>query len=554
MSTLDHPPEIQPDHSPANEHMELENQDEDHSDEESDSSTLVYDHEQFETFQIKVLDFALTHWNGIDRDDIKVSRMKGGGYNRVIGISIKTASKKVSYMTSIMRLLSLNRIMGIPIETDSEQENMLDCILRIPRFEEPRLDQGVAALLFVRQLGNIPVPEIVTFDKTPKNKLGGPYMVLERLPGTSLLYTFPDLDQSQKIRVATELGQVFNRMLSKKTTVAGKLTLPASTASAEQKIDDFSLEPLFLLDSPTTDQLQPNLTTKDLLSRVFEERRVDDLREDPFCVLGPWLQDQFTTMAKELHEDGWFASNDISLCHLDFEPRNILVDATRDASQPIVSGILDWDSAVLAPSFMSCAPPLWIWTWVNDGDEDERTANDVPPTEEGRSLKKAFEEAAGPEFVRYAYPSAYRLARRLVRFAIDGVFSNEQVTEAEEMFKEWTELRSGSMVQLEISKHNSKAPVTGADDIGNLGDEHGAHEGEDLVRLEHLPVEGDQTWESVLSFDLGENEDRQDDDLKDNKVVVLERSEQVVKLKVPETSFSEVVLRVSSSTSSFSLT
>ena len=537
--------------------MELENQDEDHSDEESDSSTLVYDHEQFETFQIKVLDFALTHWNGVDRDDIKVSRMKGGGYNRVIGISIKAASEKVRYMTSIAHLPSFNstaRIDGIPIETDSEQENILDYILRIPRFEEPRLDQDVAALLYVRQLGNIPVPEIVTFDETPENKLGGPYMVLERLPGTNLLYTFPDLDQSQKIRVATELGQIFKRMLSKKTPVAGKLILPARMTGAEPKIDEFPLIPLFQLDSPTTDHLQANLTTKELLSRMFEEHKLRDLRQDPFDILGSWLQDQFMAMTNELHEDGWFASNAISLCHLDFEPRNILVDATRDAARPIISGILDWDSAVLAPSFMSCAPPLWIWVWLDDEDEDERIANDVPPTEEGRSLKKAFEEAAGPEYVRYAYPSAYRLARRLVRFAIDGMCSTEHLREAKEMLKEWTELRGGSKVKLDISTYNFKASVTGAKDaVGHLGDDHGEREGAGLVRLEHLPVEGDQTRESVLSLDLGENEDGQDDDLKDNKVVVLERSERVLKLKVPETSCSDEIRRVSSSTRSFSL-
>ena len=147
--------------------------------------------------------------------------------------------------------------MGIPIETDSEQENSMDYILRIPRFEETRLDQDVAALLYVRQLGNIPVPEIITFDETPENKLGGPYMVLKRLPGTSLLHNFPDLNQSQKIRVATELGQIFKCMLSKKTTVAGKLNLPARMTGAEPKIDEFPLEPLFQLDSPTQTSCNP---------------------------------------------------------------------------------------------------------------------------------------------------------------------------------------------------------------------------------------------------------------------------------------------------------
>ena len=502
MSSSDHPTETQPDHSPANDYMEPEHKDEDQSDEESESSSVEWEHEPFESFQIKVLDFALTLWNGLDRDDIEVHRMHGGSYNRVIGISIKAAPEKVKHVTSIVQYPSFSstiHIGGIPIETDSEQDNSMDYILRIPRprprfWCDVRLDHDVAALLYVRRLENIPVPEIVAFDETSKNTLGEPYMVQRRLPGTDLNVTFPDLDHNQKIRVATELGQIFNRMLSKKNTAAGKLILPANVAGADQQIDEGSLEPLFLIESPTTDQLQPNLTTKELLSRVFEERKVHELRRYPSGTVALWLMDQFTTMAKELHEDGWFGGNDISLCHLDFEPRNIMVDATRDAAQPIISGILDWDSAVLAPSFMSCAPPFWIWAWPDDDDdeddddEDERTANDVPPTEEGRFLKKSFEEAAGPEYVRYAYPSAYRLARRLVRFAIDGMHSNEQYKEANAMLKEWTELRGGSMVQLEFSKYNPKAPVTGA-----------------------------------------------------------------IKLKEPKTSCSDEVLRVSSSTSSFSL-
>lgn len=31
---------------------------------------------------------------------------------------------------------------------------------------------------------------------------------------------------------------------------------------------------------------------------------------------------------------------------------------------------LQWDSAVLAPRFLSCYPPLWFWGWRGDGDED----------------------------------------------------------------------------------------------------------------------------------------------------------------------------------------
>jgi Ser/Thr protein kinase RdoA (MazF antagonist) len=83
-------------------------------------------------------------------------------------------------------------------------------------------------------------------------------------------------------------------------------------------------------------------------------------------------------MAFDLDEDGWFNNNDMSLCHLDFEPRNILIDLTRDPDRPIMGGILDWDGAVLAPSLMACALPMCLLAWADDEVEDERKANDVP--------------------------------------------------------------------------------------------------------------------------------------------------------------------------------
>lgn len=103
-------------------------------------------------------------------------------------------------------------------------------------------------------------------------------------------------------------------------------------------------------------------------------------------------------MVQELHAGGWLADRGYSVAHLDFAPRNILVDLTANTRRPIISAILDWDSAVLAPKFMSCSPPLWIWAWQEDEDEDERTANDDPPNPEARQLKAQFESAAGPNY------------------------------------------------------------------------------------------------------------------------------------------------------------
>ncbi|KIX05260.1 uncharacterized protein Z518_06132 [Rhinocladiella mackenziei CBS 650.93] len=104
-------------------------------------------------------------------------------------------------------------------------------------------------------------------------------------------------------------------------------------------------------------------------------------------------------MTSEPGADGWFSGNHISLCHLDLAPRNILAGLMGDGQSPQITAIFGWDSTVFALSFMSCAPPLRVWAWNNEEDEDERTANDDPPPVESRQLKSYFEEAAGLDYV-----------------------------------------------------------------------------------------------------------------------------------------------------------
>jgi hypothetical protein len=386
------------------------------SDAESDSSSVVYDHEPFETFRNRVLELAQTLWATSSADDIEIERMAGGGFNRIIGISRKV----------------------------SGYEGSDQYVLRIPRLDAANLDRDVAALYFVSQLGGIPIPDVVSFDETSDNKLSLPYMVQNRLPGTDLYSAYPTLEDDAKCKIAGELGHVFQRMLSAKNSAAGLFGLPPKSNSSETRTRNVVISPLFEVEH-LEPKFQPSSPiyngTLDLLVTTLNARNADGMKRFPADTARPKLTKQFVAMASELDADGWFKDVPFSLCHLDLAPRNILVGHAADGLDMTITGILDWDSALLAPSFMSCAPPLWIWAWSDDEDEDERTANDTPATEQGKALKSAFEEAAGSEYMRYAYSPAYRLARRLVRFAVDGVTSNEDVDEAETMLREWAEIR-----------------------------------------------------------------------------------------------------------------
>ena len=54
---------------------------------ESDSSTVVYDHEPFEAFKARVLELCQTVL-APSSGGISIERVRGGGFNRIIGISI----------------------------------------------------------------------------------------------------------------------------------------------------------------------------------------------------------------------------------------------------------------------------------------------------------------------------------------------------------------------------------------------------------------------------------------------------------------------------------
>ncbi|KAL2051408.1 hypothetical protein ABVK25_008275 [Lepraria finkii] len=89
-----------------------------------------------------------------------------------------------------------------------------------------------------------------------------------------------------------------------------------------------------------------------------------------------------------MDDTGFLCDDGYSCCHLDLNaaPRNVMVNIQADGPAAI-TGILDWDSAVFGPKFVGCAPPIWLWAWNREGIEDEREADDTPPTLEQQELK-----------------------------------------------------------------------------------------------------------------------------------------------------------------------
>ena len=396
-------------------------------------------------------------------NEFVLEKMKGGGFNRVIGIDVTDSWNQTA---------DINRF-----------------VLRVPRFEHARLDRDVAALRFVHKYTSIPVPEVVLYDFTKANPLDSPYIVQTRVPGHDLQANpgpnyYPNLSHRQKCTVAKELGRILREIQSVEHSSPGLIEAASDNGSCQ----DYIIRHLDISSLSYIEE-EPDLTTKlsffqpcvygvsqstseepSVQRRSFEKStyyfllvqfgrlRASQLRRDP-AMIG-WCDDyeRLVTMAKQMNDLDLLGDGRNCLCHLDLNtaPRNIMAKIGSDKSLAI-TGILDWDSAIFAPRFAGCVPPMWIWAWApDDEDEDELHADDTPTTPEQQELKRLFEEAVGPTFLEFAYRPEYRLARTLLQFAIYGIRSSEDVKEVNSLLDDWAAMYEIYTAEKDYSEERSE--------------------------------------------------------------------------------------------------
>ena len=304
------------------------------SDAESQTSTIEFSHTPFEAFQHQVLALVKqTVWVDSATAEITVERLAGGGYNRIIGIT-RQDQDKTNTTTSY--------------------------ILRVPRFHSAQVENDVAALLLVQRYSEIPAPRVVTFDNSAKNQLGSPYMIQTRLAGASLHLLMSDLSQEQRCQLARELGSVFRQILSIRSSKAGKLVLPSNNKALDAPLH---IAPWIQNDVPISIAYNNSSQSETVYSWLINTLRAQRAKEVKLRPNNTFKHERITcfmNMPTQPEKAGRLNDCPYSLAHLDLAPRNIMIHAAFGPKQPIISGILDWDSAVLGPIFMSCAPPTWL--------------------------------------------------------------------------------------------------------------------------------------------------------------------------------------------------
>ena len=148
----------------------------------------------------------------------RIEHMKGGSYNRVVGITIEQSS----------------------------EDPTTELVLRIPRgdWQIPRPDRDAAILRCVSHHTSIPVAEIEAFDLSKDNPLKAAYIVQSRIRGKDLGAACKDLDTGQWVEAARQIGRIMRDLHGVRNPVPG---LIEATMQDDKPV--FSIRP-FEIKSP----------------------------------------------------------------------------------------------------------------------------------------------------------------------------------------------------------------------------------------------------------------------------------------------------------------
>ncbi|CAF9916092.1 hypothetical protein IMSHALPRED_002972 [Imshaugia aleurites] len=424
----------------------------------SGTSTLEFHHEPFEDFKPLVEQLCLKVWPNTAGSST-IERFLGSHLTGLL--RRKAFSFRASLLSPNIFLVerlsggSFNRIIGITVtKPNSQVANQY--ILRVPRFESARPEREVAIVEYVRQYSAIPVPKIVATDFTKDNLLKVPYVVQDRIPGFELhskKQNFTQLTHEQQCSFATEFGLILRKLQGMSHPTPGQIeTFANQQGVQEYRVRAFDVDADPFGENPELDHislaaLAPTFnSTLDFCQSQFKRWEAAASKHDD--ILKVEYMKCLAAIATQMNEAGFLGDNENCLCHLDLNhaPHNIMVNI-RDKVLSI-SGILDWDSAVFAPRFVGCVPPMWIWAWNAEENEDEAHANNTPNTFEQQHLKQLFEDAVGEKFLRFAYPPEYRIARRLFKFAQHGMNASWHIEDADRLISEWAGMRPPDLPEI----------------------------------------------------------------------------------------------------------
>lgn len=332
----------------------------------------------------------------------------------------------------------------------------ISLILRIPRSQEyfSMSERGIGVLHHIKLLAGIPIPRVIAHSFGPNTPLSPAWSLQSRCSGDNLCsdnMNYWMLHTISQARIAQELGVVYRELLSNSFLSPGELRFRDGMTRAS--IEPF---PVYGGDPSSNHRLEDggnmleHPSTLEWLTSQLNRWRAAALPGDTeiqkylVCLI---------KVAGQMGQMGLFALEQFTLCHLDLHPRNIIARRTS-AGTPTITGIIDWDSAIIAPAFVQCTPPSWIWHYRtefspdNGGPPQEPFPPRPPLNNQQDTLKSIFDYAAGPEYRAFAYDDNYRLARMLFHIAANGIYNPVYMADADRLLLEWAVARDPRLPEI----------------------------------------------------------------------------------------------------------
>lgn len=365
-------------------------------------------------------------------EDMEIEPMNGGAYNHIVGITLRKVPPNFPWYA----FKSIRNMIKLCFTGRQEpQVKPKHLILRVPRYRTQDMYHQVTILNYLKHRLAYPVPEVVVIDSTPHNTLGKPYMLQQRLPGRPLDELWPMLNHAQRLSSIRAISTLLLDLRKIRNKCPGLISIRNTTYDLKQ--DLIRTEPIPIPSSSRTavaSDLSGPQTTKAFLLDLCTRQHIHTSASSPPACHALWPR--ITEMIHKLHDLGLISDSDpFYLYHGDMRPQNLLVELVSNTKVRI-SGILDWDSALFAPAFMSMQAPFFAW----GNGEDERGALVEPRDDEARELKKVFESVVGDEFVKGAYRVELVLARRLWGVLTKGVTCGDDVWLVEDVLEEFAKM------------------------------------------------------------------------------------------------------------------
>ena len=427
----------------------------------SETNTVIYGQEPFETIQHKVVALAAKIFRRSPRD-ITVHEMKGGSFNRVIGVSIAQKAKKFTLAWFLFPCLSARK--------KKKAAQSKSYVVRVPRtrYEDEDgakdmaedMEREVSILKTVGSRLPLPIPKVASYDLTTANIFERPYMIQTHLPGRTL---------------ATDLWTKLN--MEQKKHLAKEITaLVPTIASVEGSVGDISSQNLYNPPNSPVHTQTFHITSRE------NKKPEPALIDDPFVYMlgrckawsdyenseGASFDDiwkSFANITRALDDRG-FLDGPCVLVHGDLKIYNILAEVRSD-TEAVITGVIDWDTAIIAPEFMAYRAPFYLWTpadMSSDKEDDESVANVELVTDEDRILKQVFVDNASDKYKFFAFAPEAMLARRMFYFLQKGMSGSWDYDEAKAVVKEWDKLHPEDNVRFRLDWQSDSEAEPDSDD------------------------------------------------------------------------------------------